>query len=1085
MNVQKKTPRWLAGRTPEQTTNTTTRVYPALAESSSPFAAGVQGMSTPNGELATPHKQLKTVVEGDNDKPDGMVSLQVEALIQNLNPEEQSIPQTTPFSEKIIISCITKDNGPLTKIMSLDPATGQLVKDGSECSMYNGTIKQITIGSASGFAKMLRSMKDNQAIAHGICEHGLARVVTKSMLAHARFEDGPPVIARTKDYIAYPDTPGVILFDHDKARPISVGSDDALASYAPADLVAMLAKVHPEICGAAFVSTPSTSSCISDAEGKVLRGEGTGSHTYMFVTVASDIPRYLKVLGKRLVLAGLGRVEVSRSGSLLERTLVDLMVGSPERLDFIAGAVCRDGLVQQLPPPAVHEGEMLDISTLPDLIEEEEKRYLWMLQKLKNQAKPQQEKVIEEYIDIEADKLAQGGEITIEDARKIIESRQDHILEDADILLFAHLNVGVTVAEVLDDGENYHNKSLADPLEPDYEGGSKTKAKFYWNDGEPIIHSYAHGSKIYQFRQFEREVVKVAETATWSEKDIADFLGRVATDCGVPVEPEAVRQLFNLKLHDKPRFLQLCGEIKQVNGSVKISKLKCEIRRFQRSVSFDPSTSLSSSLSSSYCSSKCSLDHQFLHFEDSLISYKEKDGTPYLVIESIAADKIGEALNGHFAYDNVALCWHSYTGSRWQPCKTTEYDTVVTRLTYIGGGKVGFRNGYVNGIAALLQKSGRNRLPHFSKGKIPFLNGLLDLATKSLQPTTPENAATWVLPYNYEENATCPNFLSWLVKAVDGDADTIVLIRALFNALLTGRPDLQVFIHIIGPGGTGKSTFGKLMSVLVGAENATTTNLRQLETNRFEAANIYGKRLVAIQDADKYGGAVSVLKAMTGQDPLRLERKNQQQDKSFIYEGQTLIMSNERLATTDYTSGIERRRITVEFNNRITKEEKEEFAKCGGEEAILHPEAPGIINWALGISFDEVTSVFKERPERIRKANLEAARYNNHVLDWMLSQLLPDPQAKTQVGSRGQLRGTNSEILYKNSDQWLYPNFLAWCQGSGREEMALQKFSEALIDAAETYGAKISKKKENDGTKISGLRIRGEDEDSWLSLLEK
>ncbi len=65
----------------------------------------------------------------------------------------------------------------------------------------------------------------------------------------------------------------------------------------------------------------------------------------------------------------------------------------------------------------------------------------------------------------------------------------------------------------------------------------------------------------------------------------------------------------------------------------------------------------------------------------------------------------------------------------------------------------------------------------------------------------------------------------------------------------------------------------------------------------------------------------SVLKAMTGQDPLRLERKNQQQEGSFIYEGQTLMMSNERLATTDYSSGIERRRMTVELTKRITKEE--------------------------------------------------------------------------------------------------------------------------------------------------------------------
>lgn len=78
--------------------------------------------------------------------------------------------------------------------------------------------------------------------------------------------------------------------------------------------------------------------------------------------------------------------------------------------------------------------------------------------------------------------------------------------------------------------------------------------------------------------------------------------------------------------------------------------------------------------------------------------------------------------------------------------------------------------------------------------------------------------------------------------------------------------------------------------------------MKQLEQNRFETAGIHGKRLVCIE-ADKYGGSVSVLKAMTGQDPLRLERKNQQQSGNFILlHHQVLVMSNERLATTDYTS---------------------------------------------------------------------------------------------------------------------------------------------------------------------------------------
>ncbi len=304
--------------------------------------------------------------------------------------------------------------------------------------------------------------------------------------------------------------------------------------------------------------------------------------------------------------------------------------------------------------------------------------------------------------------------------------------------------------------------------------------------------------------------------------------------------------------------------------------------------------------------------------------------------------------------------------------------------------------------------------------------------------------------------------------------------------MFTGRSDLQVFLHLIGPAGTGKSTLGRLAFLLVGQENATTTNLKALESNSFELANIHGKRLTAIEEADKYGGSVSVLKAMTGQDPLRLERKHQQQENSFIYEGQTLMMSNERLATTDNTSGIERRRITVEFERRITKEERAAWSKRGGEEAILYKEAPGIINWALQLSRDEVTDIFKSIPERMRRANLEANMFNNPLFEWMAENLLLDPDSAVQVGTKGEFR-EEGRVCYKHKDERLYPNYLTWCGENGRKSVSLRRFSASVIDAAQTQGAQVYKKRDgSDGgkNKIFGLRIRREGERSWREELE-
>ena len=416
----------------------------------------------------------------------------------------ESDPAVVPFPEKITVSCVTKAKGPLTKIISIDPATGELVKDGSECSLVGGIITQIPFSSPTGFGRLLRTRQANQALVHGICLHKKARVVTTKKIGKVpAVPDGLPVIARSKEFITYPDGPGLMLFDHDKARESAVGTVEALASYRPDQLLRIVSKVHPALSRAAIVATPSTSAGIYDSAGNMLRGEGSGSHIYLFPKLATDIPRYLEALGKRLFLAGLGRIEISRSGSLLLRTLVDLTVGSPERLDFVAGAVCRDGLVQHLPEPLVRNGEMLDTTTLPDLTPEEEQQYQAVVEALKHEAQPRQEMVAAEYLEREAAKLVKDG-ITLTDARKIVIARQNHVLQDDDILFFNGKTGAVTVGEALDNGASYHGKSLADPLEPDYEGGSKTKAKFFWNDGNPIIHSYAHGSIKYRFQRFEQ-----------------------------------------------------------------------------------------------------------------------------------------------------------------------------------------------------------------------------------------------------------------------------------------------------------------------------------------------------------------------------------------------------------------------------------------------------------------------------------------------------------------------------------------------------------------------------------------------------
>jgi hypothetical protein len=246
-----------------------------------------------------------------------------------------------------------------------------------------------------------------------------------------------------------------------------------------------------------------------------------GFHVYLPVTNAADIPRFGDVLGKRLWLAGHGFIALAKNGALLERTLVDGAVFSPERLDF-AGLpwIVGEGL-EYTPPAAVwREGGYLDTQTLPDLSPEEEAQCKRLLSEAKARAKPQADMRRGGWIEGEVVKMvAKGAEPAQAKATlERIADGQTMDLPPGFVLHFATLGTQ-TVADVLADLKKYDGQALADPIEgPDY---GKTTAKFWANTGRgrgvPCVHSFAHGEDLKYFPKF-LEIAKNPTLPTLPEK---------------------------------------------------------------------------------------------------------------------------------------------------------------------------------------------------------------------------------------------------------------------------------------------------------------------------------------------------------------------------------------------------------------------------------------------------------------------------------------------------------------------------------------------------------------------------------------
>ena len=88
-----------------------------------------------------------------------------------------------------------------------------------------------------------------------------------------------------------------------------------------------LLTVAPGLQRAARVSRASTSAaCSAPTPGSRFAGSG-GAHHYVLVKDGGDIERFLRDLHDRCWLHGLGWHLIGRAGQLLDRSLVDRMVG--------------------------------------------------------------------------------------------------------------------------------------------------------------------------------------------------------------------------------------------------------------------------------------------------------------------------------------------------------------------------------------------------------------------------------------------------------------------------------------------------------------------------------------------------------------------------------------------------------------------------------------------------------------------------------------------------------------------------------------------------------------------------------------
>jgi hypothetical protein len=409
--------------------------------------------------------------------------------------------------------------------------------------MVSGTYETIEFKTVHDFAALLGVIGTNQAISNSLVKKGLPLtgvVASKKMLPQT-----PKAIARTKENFTLDHSVhGVLTLDYDPAPDSKVLSRNELWN--------LLQKTIPGLSNAGVAYWCSGSSYIFNGETE-LKGL-SGQRVYILVKTLSDVPRAVGNLNDRLWLKGYGRIMVSSSGAMLERSLFDAAMGEAARVDFVGGAICTPPLEQRRGKPVIlSDGGWLDtLQALPDLTNEELER----LASLKLDARDAMQAAAEI---AKAAWLASRGE-SIARSLEAIGVDRTHASERGnqaaraalggvllgDFPLTLESGDTVTVGDLLDNREKYHGVCCRDPIEPNYLNG-KITAKVYLFGASPNLHSFARGSTNYRLKRQPRRVIlqggRRVETAEEilsklaDEPDLFIYGGELCRHVGKKMDP--------------------------------------------------------------------------------------------------------------------------------------------------------------------------------------------------------------------------------------------------------------------------------------------------------------------------------------------------------------------------------------------------------------------------------------------------------------------------------------------------------------------------------------------------------------------
>ena len=205
-------------------------------------------------------------------------------------------------------------------------------------------------------------------------------------------------------------------------------------------------------------------------------------------------------------------------------------------------------------------------------------------------------------------------------------------------------------------------------------------------------------------------------------------------------------------------------------------------------------------------------------------------------------------------------------------------------------------------------------LNHYPAHWICFENGMYDCKEKRL-PHSPKYKAINQIPHEYKPDAVhegkrTEEFLNFICP----EPDSREMLLQFSGYAHTKDVGQQKFLVLLGEGGSGKSTFIRLMESSVGSRNLSNISLTDLQ-QRFASFGLMGKLLNSCADLEISAlEDTAIIKKVLGEDTLRAEQKGR--DAISFKNYAKLIFSTNELPVekAEKTNGFYRRLLVLPMN---------------------------------------------------------------------------------------------------------------------------------------------------------------------------